>query len=311
MKKELLYLIVGILGLSGLAACSESEGTAYPAPTSLAQESIKITPDKGKLTLKWDVPADSNYYYVKIQYTLPESGKLCTKLASVYTDTITIDNLLARFGDIEFTLQPFNKDGQGGEICKITGKADSAPKSVVVNGKKENVPLSLSQLAVNSLEVGDGALEYLVDGDKGTFYHGCWSAPVALPHYIVVDLKREVYACSFFYACRNNGNKCNPKDMEVWGSETFPTGIMGGQSDAGFDTTKENAVLLTTLTGLSGTQAAEYTSAPIIGTQSFRYVWFKIKSITSGQGFTALSELTITDHKTSIYDPETGLTTDN
>lgn len=309
MKKDLLYLLMLLFGLSTFTACSETDED-YPAPTSLVQESIKTTPDEGKITLSWDVPADANYYYVKVQYTLPESGKLCTRLASVGTNTMTIDNLLARFGNIEFTLQPFSKDGKGGAICKVTGKADNAPKTVVLNGKQETVPLSLSQLAVNSLEIGDGALADLVDGNKATYYHGSWSSPTPLPHYIVVDLKREVYAFSFFYAARNNGNKSNPKDMEIWGSNTFP-GTLGGQSDTGFDTTEADATLLATLSGLPDTQAAEYTSAPIKGTQSFRYVWFKITGITNGKAFIALSELTITDHKTSTYDPETGQTTDN
>ena len=309
MKKNLLYLMIGLIGLGGFTACSDSDED-YPAPTPLVQETIKATPDEGKITLTWDIPADANYYYVKVQYTLPESGKLCTRLASVHTNTMTIDNLLARFGNIEFTLQPFSKDGKGGEICKVTGKADNAPKTVVLNGKQEAVPLSLSQLAVNSLEVGDGALADLVDGNKGTYYHGSWSSPVPLPHYIVVDLKREVYAFSFFYAARNNGNKSNPKDMEIWGSVTFP-GTMGGQSDTGFDTTEADATLLTTLSGLPDTQAAEYTSAPIKSTQPIRYIWFKVTAITNGKAFIALSELTITDHKTSTYDPETGETTDN
>lgn len=309
MKRNLLYLLMVLFGLSGFTACSDSDED-YPAPTPLVQETVKATPDEGKITLTWDIPADANYYYVKIQYTLPESGKLCTRLASVNSNTVTIDNLLARFGDIEFTLQPFSKDGKGGEICKITSRADNAPKSVVLNGKQEVVPLSLSQLAVNSLEVGDGALADLVDGNKATYYHGSWSSPIPLPHYIVVDLKKDVYAFNFFYATRNNANKSNPKDMEIWGSQSFP-GTMGGQSDTGFDTTEADATLLTTLSGLPGTQAAEYTSAPIIGTQPFRYVWFKVKTVTSGQSFIALSELTVTEHKTSIYDPETGKTTDN
>lgn len=309
MKKKLLYLIIGIFVWSGFTACSESEGT-YPLPTPLVQESIKAISDNGKITLTWDVPADANYYYVKIQYTLPESGKMCTKLASVYNDSVTIDGLLARFGEIEFTLQPFNKDGKGGEIYKVTGKADNAPKTVVLNGKKELVPLSLSQLGVNSLEEGDGSLSAMIDGDKKTFYHGNYSNPRPLPHYIVIDLKRDVYAFSFFYAARDNANRSNPKEIEVWGSNTFP-GTLGGQSDTGFDTTVADAVLLTKLTGLPDTQAAEYTSAPIKGTQSFRYVWLKVTAITNGKAFIALSELTVTDHKTSTYDPETGLTTDN
>jgi len=108
MKKILLGLCV-ILGLINMIGCSSDE--KYPMPTSIDQNSLSAEAKAGAIKLKWTVPADSNYYYVKVTYTLPEDGKKCMRLASVNSDTMLVDNLLHRYGDINFTLQPCNRAG--------------------------------------------------------------------------------------------------------------------------------------------------------------------------------------------------------
>ena len=307
MKRYLLYISM-LLGVIGLVACSENEST-YPVPTPLLQESIKAEAHPGFIVLHWEVPADSNYYYVKIEYTLPESGKKCTRLASVYSDSVVVTNLLARYGDIEFTLQPFSKDGQGGQISKITQTSKPAPKQVLINGKKEAVALALGQVSVNSLEKGDGSLAALVDGNKSTFYHGCWSSPVPLPHYFVLDLKKPVYAVEFSYITRDHNNKCNPKTLEIYGSNTFG-GVWGDVcSTELFDISK--ATLLTTISGLPADKGASYSSGAIKAEDSFRYLWLRMTAVTTGASYTALSELAVNELKTSVSDPETGETTEN
>ena len=80
MKKILLGLCV-ILGLINMIGCSSDE--KYPMPTSIDQNSLSAEAKAGAIKLKWTVPADSNYYYVKVTYTLPEDGKKCMRLASV------------------------------------------------------------------------------------------------------------------------------------------------------------------------------------------------------------------------------------
>lgn len=44
-------------------------------PTTIDQNSLSAEAKAGAIKLKWTVPADSNYYYVKVTYTLPEDGK--------------------------------------------------------------------------------------------------------------------------------------------------------------------------------------------------------------------------------------------
>jgi uncharacterized lipoprotein len=86
MKKILLGLCV-ILGLINMIGCSSDE--KYPMPTSIDQNSLSAEAKAGAIKLKWTVPVDSNYYYVKVTYTLPEDGKKCTLCRVFHTGTST------------------------------------------------------------------------------------------------------------------------------------------------------------------------------------------------------------------------------
>lgn len=294
MNKIYYYLIAGIFSWLSFTSCSDEENN-YPAPTAIEQSSITSKSEPGKVTLYWDVPADSNYYYVQVKYMLPNIADECVRLASVYSDSITIDGLLKRYGDINFTLQPFNKDGKGGEICSIAAKAESAPKEIIITGKTEPIALTAEQLFTDDQETSEGPIANLIDGDKSTYFHMSWSAPTAFPHYIVVDLKKDIYACTFSYICRNNANKDNPGTMDILVSNTFN----------GIDYDLSQTVLLSSLSDLPKDKAASYTSGVIKSDQSFRYLWLKVKSSTSGSNWIALAELSVTEQLTTVYDPET------
>ena len=248
MKKILLGLCA-ILGLINMTGCSSDE--KYPMPTTIDQNSLSAEAKAGAIKLKWTVPAD---YYVKVTYTLPEDGKKCLRLASVKSDTMLVDNLLHRYGDIDFTLQPCNRAGEGSQSCSITARALPAPKQIK------------------------------------TF-----------PHYIVVDLGEENALSTFLfsYVCRDNNNKDNPKEMDILGSNTFD----------GKNYDESQTTLLASLSDLPNTKAASYESDIIKAGASYRYLWFKVKSSTSGSNWIALAELALSKVIVKTYDPETGETT--
>lgn len=293
MKRNILYFIVGILGWLNFTSCSDDD--SLPAPTAIEQSSITSKSEPGKVILYWDVPADSNYYYVQVKYMLPNVAEEYVRLASVYSDSIAIDGLLKRYGMINFTLQTFNKEGKGGSICSIAAEAESAPKEVVITGKTEPIKLTAEQLFTDNQETSEGPIANLVDGDKATFFHMSWSDPSPFPHYIVVDLKKDIYACTFSYTCRDNANKDNPKNMDILVSSTFD----GSNYDL------SQTTQLASLSDLPGDKAASYISGVIKGEQSFRYLWLKINSSTSGSNWVALSELSVTEQLTTVIDPET------
>lgn len=298
MKKK-LFSIVAIWGLLNLLGCSDDDHK-YPMPTGLDQNSVFAKPEIGAVKLKWTVPADSNYYYVKVTYTLPESGKQCTRLASVYSDTMLVDNLLKRYGDIRFTLQPCNRAGEGSQSCTVTAQALPAKKQIQTD--KSKVVLDGKLLYTDAQESSEGPIANLVDGNNDTYFHMNWSNnPQPLPHYIVVDLGEEkaLSTFSFSYVCRDNANRDNPKEIDILGSNTFDKN--------NYD--EAQTTLLASVKDLPNTKAASYDSDVIKSGESYRYIWFKVKSGTRGRKWIALAELSISKVIIETYDPETGETT--
>lgn len=303
MKKILSYILFGILGIVGFSACSDSE--TYPTPTALDASSLSYEAKAGAVKLKWAIPENANYKYVKITYTLPESGKECMRLASVYSDTCLVDNLLKRYGDIVFTLQPCSPDGNGGEVCTITAQADAAEKQIKTTSKSFIIT-GTDDAWTDAQEPSEGPLKNLFDGDTSTYFHMQWSgSPTGFPHYIVVDLKDEISYFNFTYTTRDHNNNDHPASMDILVSKE----LGGSKPDYINETGTTKVASLTS--GLPTTRKATYQSDKISSDEGFRYVWFKITSSASGNNYIALSELAVTQVTTTIYDPETGETTAN
>ena len=98
----------------------------------------------------------------------------------------------------------------------------------------------------------------------------------------MVDLGEENALSTFLfsYVCRDNNNKDNPKEMDILGSNTFD----------GKNYDESQTTLLASLSNLPNTKAASYESDIIKAGASYRYLWFKVKSSTSGSNWIALTE---------------------
>ena len=68
MKKILSYIIMGILGVTVFTACSDDE--SYPTPTALDASTLSYEAKAGAVKLKWKIPENANYKYIKVTYTL-------------------------------------------------------------------------------------------------------------------------------------------------------------------------------------------------------------------------------------------------
>lgn len=299
MKKILSYILMGIFGVTAFASCSDDE--SYPTPTALDSNSISYEAKPGAVKLKWAIPENANYKYIKVTYTLPDDGKECLRLASVYSDTMLVDNLLKRYGDIVFTLQPCSADGKGGEAYTITAQAQAAEKQIKTISKNFTFTGD-GDAWTDAQEQSEGPIKDMFDGKTNTFFHMTWDGPAPFPHYIVLDLKEEVDFFSFSYTTRDHPNKDNPLSMDILVSKELGGKKPNYANETG--TTK-----LATFTDLPATQKATYDSNKITSDDTFRYVWFKVTASTSGKPFIALSELSLKQVTTTQYDPETGETT--
>ncbi len=303
MKKILLYTMFGMLGLATLSSCSDDDN--YPTPTPLDPSSISYEAKPGAIKLKWSIPENANYEYIRVSYTLPESGKQCLRLASVYSNTLLVENLLKRYGEIVYTLQPCSKDGKGGEKCSITAQAGAATTTVKLEATTKKYDLDETKVWCDNPETSEGTFAALFDGvtsDQNNFFHISWSNSTDFPHYIVVDLGESASAFRFSYYGRNHGNKDNPKDIDILVSNEFEDIPAYYENETG-------TTLVGSVSDLPSEKNASYESPSFTASTPFRYAWLKIKSSTSGSPWIALGELTFYKVKKSIYDPETGETT--
>ena len=86
------------------SACSDDD--KGPAPTNIDGQTLTYDKRPGGLVIRWTIPENPTYKYIRVTYQVPGESTQRMRLASVYSDSILIDNLLARYGDIVYQLQP-------------------------------------------------------------------------------------------------------------------------------------------------------------------------------------------------------------
>jgi chitobiase len=299
MNKIFIALMLGSLAL--VSSCKKEDLGAKP--TDLDQASITAEPGPGSVLLKWAIPQGADYRYVRVSYTDPATNKPAMRLASVYSDTLRVDGLLARYGSIEFKICPIGQKGAEGTTHTISAQAKPLPKvTKITDAAPEKLVLAAGadDLFVSDPEPTEGPKANLIDNKNDTFYHEMWSGTRRpMPHYIVMKLPRAVKAFHFFMKGRHN-SRLNPVEMDIYVSDAF---------NGNFDLKANNAVLAKAFTGLPDAQAADYSSPVMLADKAYTYVWFQIKKVYNNQPFAALAELHIFAHKTEVYDPETGETT--
>jgi len=294
MKKIILSLVC-LLAVGVFSSCSKDDNG--PAPTSLDAATLRYDKAPGAVILRWNIPQDANYKYIRVTYQVPGEDHTRLRLASVYSDSILIDNLMARYGEIEYSLQPVSAEGAEGQVAKITAQAGEATKTVKQTFK-DLLKIDAQHVWTDAPEASEGPLSALVDGNESNFFHMNWHNPAPFPHYIVFDLGEPRTALQFRYVCRDNNGKDNPKEMDVLVSDAF-------ENTADYYANETGARKVASFASLPGDKKAVYeTSRTIKSDKPFRYVWFKIKSSTSGRNFVAMAEWQVFKVREKVYDPE-------
>lgn len=72
-------------------------------------------------------------------------------------------------------------------------------------------------IAASSFEAGEGEIRFAVDGDESTFWHSRWSGePAQPPHFLTVDLEREVNVAAVNYVARSDSENGHVRDYEIY-----------------------------------------------------------------------------------------------
>lgn len=337
MNKVFKYSYLALAAMLAFSSCKKDD--MGPAATNLDASTIMATPGVGTVTLSWNIPDGANYQYIRVNYTHPETGKLHTRLASIHSTNIVIDDLMRRFGEIEFSLTPVTKDGAEGTTHKVSATAQPLPITTSFKDKTQ-ITFSTAQngtydatsdVWVSSSEArwaDGGGVAAMVDGNVATYMHGSYSAPKAMPNYFVFDLKTQVYGLDFKIDGRQGNPKDAPKQYDVYGVNTFD-GAAFLANYAGVETLNNAKLLLRVMDTLPAegdrvpgvvyrasvaTGNLVASEAPFIfsqdGSLRYRYIIFKINTLRSATNFPTVGEVTIWNAKFNTYNPESGETTE-
>ncbi|MDR1883559.1 MAG: discoidin domain-containing protein [Prevotella sp.] len=296
MKKNILFWSIMFVSLFSILSCDNNDGeTIIPGDIS----NITAEAREGAIMLRWDVPADSSYRYVRISYKDLWTGKEVIKLSSVYTDSLLIENLLNRFGDYTFSMETYSITGTpSGNVHDI--KRSCIPVPAVTTKNDYQVTLTIDNLYGNAVQTNDGGgLPALLDGDGATYFHSTWS-PTPQPgdvHYIQVNLDAPLTRDFFKFAYRNRANTANkPQEIKIEISE---------------DNT--NFTHLKTIDqGLPNGSGSEYNSDPIDLRGFFqpKHIRFSVLRTTNNTGtaastiFFTMADFWLYESEEIVYDPE-------
>lgn len=302
-----MYALVGVLGLTSLTSCKDDD--KGPAPTAIEASSFTTESSPGAVKISWTNPANANHKYVRVTFIHPETKKQIVRLASIHADYILIDGLLGRYGEIAFTLTPVSKTGVEGKSHTVSAAAQPLPKTIKVNLQSEKAQTFVADgegksVWVSTLQVGEGSLAELFDGNPNTYYHGQWSngGNGPMPHYIVLKLEQPTRAFKIFMKARHNKAADAPKTFNFLVSNTFSEENVKNPS-------QHNAVKVAEYaSGPANTNGSEWNSPVVQLDEPFVYVWIEIHTLHSGKNWPTLAELRAWTYKLNSFDPETGET---
>ncbi len=286
MKLKKTYLF-GIIAAASFMFSCEKDDEVKITPSSISNLSTFELP--GQIGLTWEVPADSNYHYLKVSYFDHLLQKDVVRLASVYSDTLIVPDTRAKFGEYSFSVQPYSITNTPGTIQTIKGTSGAAPMVKTITGKAA-LTTTIDQISTNSQEPSEGPIKNLLDKTPSTYFHTIWSlGNKPWPAWIQVDLGKEVDGFSFDYTNRQNSNG-KPSVIEVYAS-----------------TNGETWKLMETISsGLPSTSGSTYASASIVPADDMkiRYVRITVTKTHDNGGFFNMADLSLNEVFVTIVDPE-------
>lgn len=280
--KKLFYILCGVLSMY---ACKDDAEKVTPSNIS----NVTYQAGEGSVLLRWAVPADSAYEFVRVTYNDPWTGKKNTLLASRYSDSLRVNNMLQKFGAYTFTLQPVSVTGHTGEAVTIEATCNPRPADVVI-ASSQPIALTANMLSSNSLATqsgDDGGVAALVDGDVNTFYHSSYN-PTVFPAWIDVALTEGVDSFTFGYQNRNRDHG-KAQTIEVYGSNDKTTWTL----------------IKTINSGLPTAASSAYTSAEVRSyPTTYTNLRFKVTASGGGNTYFNMAEFKLTKNTLTVYDPE-------
>lgn len=277
------YKLLGFLAtvIIAFSSCSEDK-VVVEIPSDISN--LRSTPGAGNVELRWDLPIDSNLFYVEVRYNDPKTNETIRRHVSKYADSLLVKGLLEKYGTIDFEVQSYSMTGGTNQVHKISDAALYAPVDTLYHTTE--IALSTENVVYNSKQ-DDSSIEFLFDGNNETFFHSSWTNPGSEPHYVQINLEKGI--SSFQYETKNRHNNANgaPQSAEFYGSND-----------------NENWVKIGAITkGMPKEAGASYKSPVLSFNDEYKYIrYFPV--VKSGQLWFSLAEFKAYSVIIEIRDPE-------
>ncbi len=289
MKRLFIYAAVAIVTFTTVS-CDKNfemiEDSGMYAGIPSPVESITTDSLPGQIVLHWNVPADSSYYLLKVNYFDFLTEKEVCKVASIYEDSLLIDGTRAKFGEYEFTFQTFNRNNEASEATTVKAKSGITPATETITTTE--IALTADQLSTNNQEPSEGPIANLIDGDNGSFFHTRWSSPqIPMPQYIQIDLNEPIDDFQFSFVNRA-WSQVGAEIVEIQVSndgETWET-------------------VQTISAGLPSSGGADYTSQVFRLDHTFTHFRYNVLQTYGSKNYFNMAEFSLYDVTIDIYDPE-------
>jgi hypothetical protein len=286
------YLCIAAMAVAALASCDDKITNIEPEgylsqPKTIDASAVTYDSLPGAIKLKWTVPADSSFSYMKISYVNPRNQEKVTNIVSIYTDSLLIENTLHRYGDYTFTFQAYNDKGDAGQPVEVKAMS-GAVKPTISYEKGDEIKLTADQLSTDDQEPTEGPIKNLIDGNSNTFFHTRWSGTQKpMPQYVQIDFKEEHQTFMLWYQNRN-GSQCPPAAFQILVSTD------GQNWEKVYEATS----------GLPTAKSATYITPGIDAGKKFTHLRFLVTQSVGNKKYFNLAEMKVYDATKIVNDPE-------
>lgn len=293
MKYLFVYVAIVTATLVSLMGCTreyisfEEQNEYQTSPSPVSNITTEALP--GQIMLRWDVPEDKNYYFLRISYYDPLQKKNISTLVSNYVSELLINGTRARFGEYEFKFQTFNSKNEGSDLQAIHAVSGKAPVTETIAAETA-ISLTAEQLSFNVPPV-EGSAADLVDASPATLVNTPWSgdAMKQAPFWLQVDLKEPIQNFRIAYSMPSSKGT-GPKIVTVKISE---------DGDTWEDLTKITSGLVTA-------KGTSWKSDVLRAEAPFKYLRWVVDESTSGGKYAwNMGDFSLSTIEFATYDPET------
>lgn len=171
-------------------------GTPKTPPFELISPTVKIDPDFGGVIVSWE-NVTGKQVYIDVTYLDNSGGQTTKRFLNTATGSAMIDGLNVAT-DKMFTITVSDKFG------------NSSEERIISSGVYEEIKIDKTNWSIvdfsSDATYDNGHIQHVIDGLTTSFWHSSWSPLAPVPHWFIVDMKKEYVISNLSCSRRTNNN---------------------------------------------------------------------------------------------------------